>query len=145
MGKEQFIGAWRLAAFESRTSDGESLYPFGQDPIGIITYSASGHMSVHIMRTDRPQFKSGERAAATLDEIKAAFDGYVAYWGTYEVNDAEGFVVHRVEGSLYPNMVGTDQKRFFEFSGNRLILKPPPTRTSSGERTSRVVWERLPE
>ncbi|GEM_PF-6774270 len=46
-------------------------------------------MAVQIMRSDRPAFASGERLEGTQEEIKAAFEGYFAYYGTYEVNEAE--------------------------------------------------------
>jgi hypothetical protein len=38
--------------------------------------------------------------------------------------------------------MGKDQKRFFEMSGNRLTLKPPPA--ANGNQT-RLTWERMPD
>ena len=79
------------------------------------------------------------------EEIKAAFEGYGAYFGTYEIHEAEGFVIHHVEGSLFPNNVGTEQKRFFEFSGDKLILKPPPRQVGGAQVAPRITWQRVKE
>ena len=45
-------------------------------------------------------------------------------------------MTHHVEGGLSPNMVGSDLKRSYEFSGNRLILKPVG-------QTGVLTWERV--
>jgi hypothetical protein len=63
----------------------------------------------------------------------------MAYCGRYEVHGDH--VVHHIEQSLFPNWVGTSQKRFIELEGDRLTLTTDPFETS---RTSaaRAVWER---
>jgi hypothetical protein len=38
--------------------------------------------------------------------------------------------------------MGTEQKRFFELSGNRLTLKPPAAENGN---QSRLTWERMPD
>ncbi|MHA2204100.1 MAG: lipocalin-like domain-containing protein, partial [Candidatus Hodarchaeales archaeon] len=40
---------------------------------------------------------------STLEEIKSAYEGFIAYFGTYEINNKEGTVTHHWEGSLFPN------------------------------------------
>jgi len=106
-------------------------------------YDASGHMSVQIMRPDRPAFASGDHLKGTPEEIKSAFKGFVAYYGTYEINEEEGTVTHHLEGSLFPNWVGTELKRFFEFSGNQLTLSTPPMPMGGQQVTGVLLWERV--
>ncbi|MFN7935088.1 MAG: lipocalin-like domain-containing protein [Bryobacteraceae bacterium] len=123
----RFHGTWRLIAFESHSADGAITLPFGDQPKGMLVYTPQGHMSGQAMRSDHdPQ------AAGPLDN-------YIAYFGTFTVDDAAREVVHHVEGSLYPNWVGTEQRRGFTFSGNRLTLTAAMKRTSS---TLRLIWER---
>jgi hypothetical protein len=98
---------------------------------------------VSVMSPGRPRFASGDVEQGTPEEIKAAFGGYGAYFGTYEINEAEGFVIHHVEGSLFPNNIGTDQKRFFELSGDQLVLKPPPRQAAGEQQTLRITWQRV--
>ena len=142
MGKEQFIGSWKLVSSEFRRPDGEATYPMGRDAVGIIMYDASGHMSTQIMQPNRPTFASGDHLRGTPEEIKSAFSGYIAYYGTYEVNEEEGTVTHHVQGSLFPNWVGTALRRFFEFSGNRLILRTSPMPMGGEQITGVLTWER---
>jgi Lipocalin-like domain len=37
--------------------------------------------------------------------------GSIAYFGTYTVNEADKVITAQIEGSTFPNFVGTDQKR----------------------------------
>ena len=105
-------------------------------------YDANGHMSAQIMRPDRPAFASGDHLKGTPMEIKSAFEGFIAYYGVYEVNQEEGTVTHHVEGSSFPNWVGSAQRRFFEFSGNRLTLSTPPILVGGQQVTGVLIWER---
>jgi hypothetical protein len=143
MGKERFIGTWKLVSSEFRRSDGEVTYPMGRNASGMLMYDASGHMSAQIIRPDRPAFASGDQFKGTPEEIKSAFKGCVSYFGTYEVDEEKGTVTHHVEGSLFPNWVGTDQRRFFQFSGDRLTLSTPPIPVGGQQVTALLVWERL--
>jgi hypothetical protein len=74
------------------------------------------------------------------EEVKSAFEGFQAYFGTYEVNDRERMVIHHVIGCSFPNWVGTDQIRFFEFSGKNLTLSTPPLSAAGMTVTMRLVW-----
>jgi hypothetical protein len=138
---DEFVGAWKLISFERRTAAGEVTYPMGQNAVGRLTYDALGRMSAQIMRPDRPKFRDVNPANWSAEEKAAAFDGFIAYYGTFTVSDTERAVIHHVEAGLYPHWVGTDQRRLYEFSGNQLILRA--VNGSGGPGTeSRLVWER---
>lgn len=142
MVNEEIIGTWSLLTCEARSADGEIVYPYGKRPRGQLTYAATGQMSVQLSRADRPAFASDARSDSTPDETKRAFDGFDAYFGTYELRAAEGLVIHHVEGSLFPNWTGTDQTRFFAFAGDRLLLSTPPIADRGMMFTLQLVWER---
>ncbi len=138
---DEFIGVWNLISFERRTAAGEVTYPMGGKPVGRLTYDAVGRMSAQIMRPDRPKFQSASSGRGSAEEKIAAFDGFIAYYGTYVVNEKDHSVIHHVEASLYPNWVGSDQRRLYEFSDGKLILRA--INGSGGPGTeSRLVWER---
>jgi hypothetical protein len=143
--KDQFVGTWKLVSWEMQRSNGEKIEPpFGRDATGWIMYDANGHMCVQIMRSNRTKFSSDNLLeGGTPEEKKAAYEGYIAYCSTYTVNEEEGFVIHHIELSLFPNWLGMDQKRFFEFSGDRLTLRPPPFMYAGEQVTARLTWERL--
>jgi Lipocalin-like domain len=132
------------AVVEYRTSQWRAnRLSLGPDPVGWIMYQP-GHMSVARMRPDRPKFGSDNLLEATPEElVETAFGGYISYFGSYEVNERERFVVHRLQLSWFPNLIGTKQKRFFEFVGDRLILKTPPLTVLGETQVHRLVWERL--
>lgn len=110
----------------------------GSDPIGIIIYDSAGNMEVQIMGSNRPSVDHSAiiSGKATLEEIQSIIHGYTAYFGTYELNEREGYVVHHRKGHLDPTQVGTGVKLFFKFKGDRLIL-------ISSTREARLIWKRL--
>ena len=123
--RERFIGAWRLRSFEYRKPDGETVHPLGEDATGSLVYHDSGRFSLHISRRDRPVFTSGYFKHVNVEELKVALSGYFAYFGTFQVNEDHATIVHFVEGSLFPNWVGSDQLRYYQFVGEQLTLESP--------------------
>ena len=134
------VGTWRLKRWETRAADGRVAYPLGPDAVGYLFYTAGGHMSVAMMRADRPAFAGDDLLGGTPEERAAAAAGYVTYCGRYEVRD--GAVIHHVELSLFPNWVGADQLRFAEVAGDALTITTRPLRIG-GETVNRLVWERV--
>ncbi|MCH8206430.1 MAG: lipocalin-like domain-containing protein [Chloroflexi bacterium] len=126
MSKDDFVGTWKLVSFELRLSDGETTSPFGKDAGGVLIYDARGNFSVQVMRQERPSFASGDMQDGTDEELRSAMGGYVAYYGTYEIDEAARTMIHNVEGSLFPNFIGSPLTRLFELSGDRLTLRSPP-------------------
>lgn len=138
----RFVGAWRLVSWEERLPDG-TVRPnrvIGPKGIGSIMYSDSGRMCAMLMNPERAGWPA--EGLPSDAAVRTAFDGFVAYCGTYEVNDKEHYVVHHVEMDKAPNIVGTDRRRSFVFSGNRLALTlPSPPR--EGATQSTLTWERV--
>jgi hypothetical protein len=143
--REPFFGAWRLRRYEYRRADGKLTLPFGEDPVGLLLYDALGHMAGQLMQPDRPPFRKNSITAGTVEEVRAAFEGYIAYYGTYDVDVQAGTVIHHVTASWFPNFVGTDQVRHYEFQENRLLLRTPPRESGTEKRTGLLVWERISE
>jgi hypothetical protein len=134
----QFAGAWTLVKIERLDADGELLAPPIEDQLGYIIYDPSGYMGVTIMQPERQPY-AGQR---TPEQALAAYSSYTSYFGTFTVNEAEGFLTHHLEGSLNTGGAGSDYQRFYTFSGNRLTLQPPAG--ANGNRTE-LTWEKLPD
>jgi hypothetical protein len=126
---KRFCGAWR---YVGARIDGKPRSGLGANPKGIIYYDSSGAMVVQVA-PDRERGKAG--SAPTPEEAHAALADYVAYFGTYSVDERAGTVTHHRHGSVQPGDVG-DLVRGYEFVGDRLILRPPGT-------TYEVIWERI--
>lgn len=143
MDKEQFVGSWRLISSSMRSETGEVTYPRGRNQIGQIMYDGEGNMSAQTMKTDRPKFASGDPAKGSPEEKIAAFDGVTSYFGTYDVDEKKRTVTHHVKGSLFPNYMGQALVRFYDFSGNRLILHTPPQIIEGKKFTTEIIWEKI--
>jgi hypothetical protein len=135
--QEQLRGTWRLVSYERKESEGADwTRRFGDDPKGYIMYDGTGHMMVEFEKMPAPsKFASGDDWKPTADEARAVYLGYIAYFGTYTVDEKAHAVTHHVEGSLNPGYYGTDQLRPATLDGDRLTL--------SDGKTFRVVWERV--
>ncbi len=142
-GDARFVGTWRLVSWELHDATGAVRYPLGRDALGQLTYMADGRMAVQIMRRDRPAFAAGEARGGTPDEIAAAFHGYIAYCGAYDVDQTAQAVTHYPECSLFPNWVGAAQRRLYTQDGNRMTFRSPPIPGARAERMVRIVWERM--
>ena len=142
MSGDRFTGTWRLLECYGKWSDGRISYPYGQEPTGQLIYDGRGQFSGQIVGSGRPTFESRNLLKGTPEEIKSAFEGYIAYYGTYEVNEELSQVTHRVDGSLFPNWIGDVQTRNYEFEGERLRLNTMPIKGSRADLTNTLLWER---
>ena len=135
--KERLIGNWRLVTYETTETEGRRGKPYGE-AVGRLSYDDRGNMSGQVMRPDRTRVELGEGNA---QQVRAAYLGYIAYFGTYEVAADGTSVVHHVEGALNPAWVGGDQVRRMRFEGERLVLSADVRK--SGEVVTHVLtWER---
>jgi hypothetical protein len=138
----QFVGTWRLIS-RTITHDGKPVKDavLGDHPIGYIMYDASGHMAVQLTRTDRTGNMDCSNVPAADKNNPSACDGYIAYFGTYTLDEINHTVTHNVEGTVFARDVGKHQMRHYEFSGNELRLSVLPTQP--GEDTYVLRWERV--
>ncbi|HXM93598.1 MAG TPA: lipocalin-like domain-containing protein [Candidatus Dormibacteraeota bacterium] len=136
------IGTWILVSLYNIREDGSRFSPVGSNPKGILIYDATGRMSVQIMGSERARFAAGNFLEGTAEENKAAVHGTISYFGTYVVDEASHIVTHHIEGSLFPNWDGTDQRRTYTFVGDELKLTTPPVAFPGGSSVGHLVWKR---
>jgi hypothetical protein len=92
---------------------------------------------------DRPRFATDDVTGGSAEEQAQAFATFIAYGGRYAVDGDT--VTHTVETSLFPNWIGTEQRRRFALSddGRMLTLTSPPLVLGGATRIQRLVWERV--
>jgi hypothetical protein len=139
----KLVGSWKLVSCHLKDSRGQTSYPFGQEAQGRLIYDAAGRMALQLMNPNRPRFTAADPLVTSEAEVRAAFGGYTAYYGTYSVNPDARTITHHIEAALLPNWVGTEQPRHFEFDGKFLTLQGPLL-LGGVQGVVSLVWERLP-
>jgi hypothetical protein len=124
----KLLGAWRYVG----TRINGSNWDRGANPKGMIYYGPHSEMAVQIA-PDVKRTRAG--AVMTPQEAFTAVKDYIAYFGTYTVDEAAGTVTHHRQDSLQPGDNG-DLVRRYELNGDRLILRAPNS-------TLEVTWERI--
>jgi len=139
--RDRFLGVWKLVAYERRRANGAVDHPYSQKPVGRITYDSAGRMSAQLMRPGRrcslPAGVSFATGTANDAEVREAVGGFVAYFGTFDVDESSHTVIHHVEACLVPSWVGHDLKRSYRFEGNRLLLS-----AVAADFTVNLTWQR---
>ena len=136
-GNNPFVGTWKLISIETRGADG-ALIPGpnpvgGVNPTGTVMYDAAGHVSLQIMPSGRPPSLNILQPLSP-EQAKEALFGYIAYYGTYTLDQRTRTMHIHFDGSLNPSMVGTNGERYYEFNGNRMKFRAGANTTLSWER-----------
>jgi hypothetical protein len=124
----KLLGAWRYIG----TRINGSKWDRGANPKGMIYYGPHGEMAVQIA-PDVKRTRAG--ALMTPQEAFTAVRDYIAYFGTYTVDQQAGTVTHHRQDSLQPGDTG-DLVRRYEFIDDQLVLRAPNS-------TLEVTWERI--
>ena len=120
-----FLGSWTLERYVARSPEGETAM-LGENGTGLITYTADGAMSAHLV------------ADKTRPGGHMAF--YTSYYGSFSVDTEQQVVTHQVHAATEPGLSGKALKRRFRFEGNRLVLS-----AQIGERLHELTWQRAGE
>jgi lipocalin-like protein len=118
-----FVGMWTLLKCVSYQTDGTVSYPYGEHPVGQLFYDSKGNMMVEIMKPGIKKFVQSNLLEGVPDEVMPAYYGFIAYYGTYKVVSDSGMVIHHIKACSFPNWVDEDQKRYYEFRNDQLILR----------------------
>lgn len=122
----QLIGVWKVIEFADRPDPASEWESYGPDPQGIIVYDRTGTISVHLI------------SEGPLPSTK----GYLGYWGTFLVREAErradGFV-----GTLEHHMDGGSMSELFEEGADRPFTLHADTLVIGDQTTARRVLERV--
>jgi hypothetical protein len=136
---QRLIGNWTLLSYITENPDGTFGKPYAE-AVGRLSYDEHGHMAGQVMRPGRADVAPGEWGA---QQVRSAYAGYIAYFGTYELNEAEDTVVHHVQGALNPGWVGGTQVRRVRFDGDKLILSTQVAK-GGGLVNHVLTWRKLP-
>ncbi|MBV8491200.1 MAG: lipocalin-like domain-containing protein [Candidatus Eremiobacteraeota bacterium] len=117
-GSSAVLGAWKLESFDVVEKDGTTKPRFGNNPVGYLIYTPSGRMSATLSGVKRPKF---EPAAESSSACAEQLTDFLSYAGTYDIHGDRVF--HRVEVSVFTNLVGTTLERKFVIAGDTLTIR----------------------
>lgn len=140
-GDAPLVGTFRLVSVEHTDEQGVVGRPFGDAPIGYMTYTPDGYMFVIMMEADRPDFPGGDILGGTVEERAAAFSSASSFVGRFRTDGDE--VTYDLVAATFPNWVGTTQVRRFEFDGDRLVLTTPVLLMDGVPRRATVTLRRV--
>ncbi len=148
---ESVFGFWHHVPNEGATADDPPLRP------GFIIYTRAGRMMVHLLDPERAAY-AGE--APTPEEAQAAVSSYTSYFGPFSVDEEGSYYIHHRIGHTLDltdrpeaertTGLDTDAQRFYEFVGNRMVLRflstagvlPAPAE-GEADWGGMITWERL--
>jgi hypothetical protein len=108
-------------SYEASPENGDTLYPLGSAPAGVLDCSDEGDISVRIMGA-----------------------GYFNYSGYYTVDEQASTLTHHVELCSDRDLAGASGLTHIALEGARLVLSGSMD-VDGKAHTVRVVWERHAE
>jgi hypothetical protein len=137
----QLIGTWRLVSYEEKLADGDVVNPYGDTPQGVAIFEPGGYVSVQIMKIPRVSFPAGYDRA-TVEQVKAVHEAYLAYYGTWAIDENQSALIEHIKASNQPYLNNQMTTQRYDFEAKRLNLRT--VLTDRGEEHSVVfVWEKM--
>ncbi len=139
--RNQVLGTWRLISAQI-DPEGRNLPAYGERPNGLLTFTPDMHFVIVLTDASTPKFASNVRGEGTDAENRAAMARSIGFFGTYTVDENGEFSGNRVEGSTFPNWIGSVRTRnelTFTVRGDRMtesFRRPEGTRIV-------VEWQRV--
>jgi hypothetical protein len=106
----RMVGTWRMVS-AYLDPDGARTPAYGPEPHGWLVFTEELTF-VEVLTDPRvPKFVSSVRGEGTDAENRAAMAGGIGFFGRYTVDEDGNFSGNRVEGSTFPNWVGSVRTR----------------------------------
>ena len=120
---EQILGTYRLARYSAH----------GEEPVGRISYDASGRMWAMLL----PPGRAPISRESPPEQYRDTMRGVVAYYGSYTIDESTRRVIHHVEAASNPAWIGDDFIRWYRFEGPNLLI------SLNQSFDNPLLWERL--
>lgn len=138
--KEQLVGTWTLVLVDNILPNGKRTQPYGANPQGILMFDSNGNYSLQILRAGRAKFASNDKTQGTAEENKTLVLGSNSHFGRYSIDEVDHTITFHIERAFFPNWEGTEQKRLFTLTSNKLRYSVPTTTNGAGV-VGEVVWK----
>jgi hypothetical protein len=133
--RERIVGLYRLAKV-IRTADGQETV-VNANPTGRISYDKSGRVMILLAPADRKAAIDPRNVSP--QEYQEMNRGLMAYYGTYQVDEANQKLIIKMEAAANPALTGTTIERAYILTDTTLTMIVP------GNPATLNVFERIPD
>ena len=120
------VGTWTLVAADKEFPDGRRSHEYGEHPKGRMMIDEKGRYSIQIFQPELPDFAANE-SEPTPKEYRDAMEAASTHYGQITVDWANHVLHIAIDEALYPNLRGSAQMRSFQFDGEVLSYRIPPS------------------
>jgi hypothetical protein len=126
--QQKIVGTWTLES-------GSENYPDGKRNLtwvtGNLIIDPSGHASMFLVGRDQPN---------TSPSVRTPVGPFVAYYGTYTINEADMTIVWKVDRSASPLFNGSVRTQKISFSGDGMTWTGAEVKTPEGTMIPINQW-----
>jgi hypothetical protein len=139
------VGSWGLVAITYvNVETGVASKPWGENPVGQLTYFPSGRM-IAVLTAD-PKIRKivaseGVKATEERAALYASSSSYTGVWS--RVGDT---MTHKVDVSVNASWVGKDEVRYLKFDKDILTIETAPIVSFADGKTKNILtltWKRI--
>jgi hypothetical protein len=141
--QKELIGTWVLVSVTNINPDSSRVYPYGENPRGLLVFDEKGNYAIQILKAVRPKIVSGDKNKCTPEESAALVQGSNSHFGKYKVNEQRKTITFIIEHAFYPNWEGTEQERFYTYTGHEIKYVVTHTTQGGQQVIAEVAWQRI--
>jgi hypothetical protein len=126
--QQKIVGTWTLESASENFADGKRNEPWST---GNLIIDANGHASQILVGRDQP---------STSPSVRTPVGPFVAYYGTYTVNEAEKVVTWKIDHAASPLFNGAVRTFKVSFNGDVMTWTASELKTPEGPMTPVNQW-----
>jgi len=136
-------GTWKLVSVENIYANGNKVYPYGNQPKGLLMFDTVGNYALQIFKAFRITVVSGDKNNCTPDENAALVQGSNSHFGKYSVDEANQTIAFNIEYASFPNWNSNNQKRSYSITDGK--FKYVVTQATQGGESvvAEVTWKKI--
>ena len=141
--QQNIVGTWSLVSVTNIYPDGNKVYPYGENPHGMLIADEAGHYAIQILKANRPKVASGDKNVCTPEENAALVQGSNSHFGKYSTDEKNRTITFSIQHASFPNWESTQQMRSYTLVDN--VLTYVVTHTTQGGQSviAEVAWKKI--
>lgn len=140
--RDRLVGTWDFVIAEIVAGDGTRTLPFGDQPRGLLIFTADGHFSQVHVASGLPKVASGNRLGGSPEDNTAIVHNSLAMIGTYSVDEEKKTLTFHIKASTFPNLDGVSQTRTIDRLTGDEFRNTNPAASRAGPAVASNLYRR---